>query len=366
MYYLSARKNVFGILCLVITAAIGLAGLWPFNFYPQNKVEWLRDRDGVRFYGKGMIFSSEKFVLPHPAITIEIFLQTESEIPGHFSHILSIFDDNKLETFFIGQWRSDLLLRKKTETSNHGKIYQGIGIDTLQKGKTRFVTITSRAEGTTFYIDGKFVKDYPKFNIFSHNEGVFSQLILGNSPTGNDYWIGYLFGLAIYNHSLTKEQVFQHFQSWRKKQEPFLLKAEGLVSLYHFDERSGELVHDHAGRYPLFIPPKFKALKKTILVPPWKDFRMNRSYLTDMLTNTIGFIPFGFFFSAYLWIRKPRPIYRLFIISFLFSACISLTIELVQVYLPTRSSQLMDVITNILGTAIGVVLFIKNPVNLRA
>ena len=28
-----------GTICLVITAAILLAGLWPFNFLPKNKVE---------------------------------------------------------------------------------------------------------------------------------------------------------------------------------------------------------------------------------------------------------------------------------------------------------------------------------------
>ena len=359
MNYLS-RKNVFGIVCLTITAAIVLAGLWPFNFYPQNRVEWLRDQDGVRFYGRGIIFIAEEFVLPHSAITIEILLQPESAIPGDIPRILSIFDDKKLESFFIGQWRSHLILRKKTKTSYHGKAYQERGIqDILQKGEKRFVTITSRTEGTTFYIDGKFVVDYPKFNIFSDNEGAFSQLILGNSPTGNNYWIGNLFGLAIYNQTLTKEQIRQHFQKWSEWEKSSLLPERDLIGLYLFNERSGQYIHDTVNHHHLLMPSQFQALQKRILIPPWKGFQLNRSFLTDILTNILGFIPFGFFFSAYLWVRNKATIYRLLLISVFFGGCLSLAIELIQVYLPSRSSQLMDVITNILGGAMGVALFSK-------
>jgi glycopeptide antibiotics resistance protein len=79
----------------------------------------------------------------------------------------------------------------------------------------------------------------------------------------------------------------------------------------------------------------------------------------DVLTNILGFIPFGFFFSAYLWMRKPRSIFRLLLTSIIIAGCMSLSIELIQVYLSTRGSQLTDVMTNILGTVIGVGLSFK-------
>jgi glycopeptide antibiotics resistance protein len=77
----------------------------------------------------------------------------------------------------------------------------------------------------------------------------------------------------------------------------------------------------------------------------------------DVLTNLLGFIPFGFFLSAYLWMRKPRSIFRLLLISVIIAGCISLSIELIQVYLPTRSSQLTDILTNIFGAFLGGILF---------
>jgi VanZ family protein len=212
-------------------------------------------------------------------------------------------------------------------------------------------------------VDGELVEKHPIFNLFSGNESSIDQLVLGNLPTGKKFWTGNLLGLAFYSHSLTKDKVFQHFQRWMNKEESSLSTEEGIVSLYIFDEHSGTLAHDSVGDHHLLIPSRFKVLKKTILVPPWEDFRFTRSYLMDVLTNILGFIPFGFFFSAYLWLRKPSSIYRILLISGLVAGCISLSIELIQVYLPTRSSQLTDVITNILGTAIGVGLFFKSPVN---
>jgi VanZ family protein len=80
----------------------------------------------------------------------------------------------------------------------------------------------------------------------------------------------------------------------------------------------------------------------------------------DALTDIFGFISFRFFLSAYLRMRKPRSNFQLLLLSTIIARCMSLSIELIQVYLPTRSSQLMDVITNTLGTIIGVILFSKH------
>jgi VanZ family protein len=187
------------------------------------------------------------------------------------------------------------------------------------------------------------------------NEKPSGRIVLGNSPKGTEYWTGKLLSLAIYDHPLTEEEVSQHFP-----QHFHDLKKSGQgkpVSLYLFDEHSGTLAHDSLGNRHIVIPQRFKALEKTVLVPPWEDFRFNRSYLMDILTNILGFIPFGFIFSAYLWVRKPQSNFQLLLKSVIIAGCISLLIELVQVYLPSRNSQLTDVITNILGATLGIILF---------
>lgn len=361
---LNPSKNTLGIFCLSVTLAILTAGLWPFNFWPENKVKWLKDENGVNFYGRGIIISepssnNPQFPLFHSGpITLGIWLQPDNEPNSYLPRILSAYDGKGSEEFFLAQWKSTLILRTKVLSPKNIWTYRGIGIgNVLLKGQRPFIAITSDDKGTSIYVDGKLEGSYPDFSFIPKDRTILNQIILGNSPTGGQHWTGNLLGLAFYNHSLTNEQACQHFQEWLMKNESALLTEEGLVSLFFFDEQSGVLAHDRLNHNHLLIPSRFIVLKKRILIPLWKGFRLNRSYLMDVLTNILGFIPLGLFFSAYLWGKKPRSFYPLLFFAILLGGGLSLSIELAQAFLPTRDSQLMDVISNTLGTILGVIGF---------
>ena len=49
------NKRFLGFICLVILIGFFFAGLWPFNFISENEVKWLKDSNGISFYGNGMI-----------------------------------------------------------------------------------------------------------------------------------------------------------------------------------------------------------------------------------------------------------------------------------------------------------------------
>lgn len=367
----NTNNTFLGFICLVICAGILLVGLWPFNFWPENKVRWLKDQNGIHFYGRSIIYSEKEInkslslqppSTPFKSITIEILVQPDREAFPYPPSILSLHDTKTFEAIFLEQWQSNLGIQSKILDPNKRWISKNIGLkNVLQKGRKRLISITSDDKETSLFVDGNLARVYPYFSLLSSNNKTMScdLLLLGNSSTGKQYWIGTLFGLAIYDRALTHEQVAQHFQIWSKGEESFFMNEKDLVAFYPFNERSGNRVYDRIGEHHLFIPSRFEVLQKTILTPPWKDFKLNHSYLKDILTNILGFIPLGFFFSAYLWVRKSRSIYQLLFLSVLFAGSTSLAIELFQVYLPTRSSQLIDVITNILGTVIGVILFLK-------
>ena len=369
---LSSRKNILGVLCLAIITAILLFGLWPFDFRPENKVEWLRNQNGVRFYGRGIICSEKEVPIlpslhssniPTKSFTIEIWIQPDKETFPYLPQLLTIWNRRTSECLYIEQWQSTLILQSKIFDAKKKWIYKKIGIgNVLQKDQKCFIVITSDNRGTNIYIDGRLGESSRNYLFLQLTDKTMSSnfLVLGNSPTGQQHWMGSLLGLAIYNRSLTREQISEHFQKWQEKGKSSLLAERGLFALYLFDEGSGEHIHDLLNHHYLVMPSRLEILQKTILVPPWKDFRFDRSYLMDIFTNILGFVPFGFFFSAYLSMKKPRSIYQLFFFSLLIGGGLSLSIELIQVYLPTRNSQLTDVITNILGTAIGVFLFLKN------
>ena len=362
-------KNRFlGVICLALCIIIFLAGLWPLNFHPVNKVEWLQDKNGIHFGGRGIVYSPEPFndhkqaLFQNRSISIEVLLQPET-VPRCRSYIGQIFslynNSNKSEYFSLSQWKSSLLIRKRSVNSKKHRDYEEIGQrNALPMGKIRFVTITSNKNGTAIYIDGKLTKFSSNYTLIGKNKRLFGQIILGNSPTGKNVWTGNLFGLAIYNQSLKADQVFQHYQTWLYDGSPSTSEKEGLVSLYLFDEHHGPLVHSRLGlKHHLLIPTTFQVFQKTILVSPSRYYRLTLSYLKDILINIIGFIPFGFFFSSYLYNIKHFSRRRIYFITILLWGIISLIIELLQVYIPSRSSSLTDLICNILGTILGVILF---------
>jgi len=100
----------FGFLFSLVMILV--AGLWPFNFWAKNDVEWLKERNGVHFYGQGIIFSarepgsSQSPLFPDGTITIELWLQTESDTYRYLPRILSVYDGKESEVLFLGQWKT--------------------------------------------------------------------------------------------------------------------------------------------------------------------------------------------------------------------------------------------------------------------
>ena len=132
-------------------------------------------------------------------------------------------------------------------------------------------------------------------------------MILGNSATGESYWTGYLSGLAIYNRTLTPDEVVRNYQGWMNKGNPSASINNGCIALYTFDERKGTIVHDLTGNNnQLTIQEVFTPLRHIVLSPPWRDLRWDRSSIQDVTMNIIGFIPFGFFCAAFLCKVKRR------------------------------------------------------------
>ena len=98
----------------------------------------------------------------------------------------------------------------------------------------------------------------------------------------------------------------------------------------------------------MVLHPEFLSL-------PWRNFRPTPGYWADVAINIIGFVPFGFSFFAYfsmVWETKHAAL-----LVILPGFLTSLSIEVLQAWLPTRNSGVNDLITNTLGAGLGVLLF---------
>jgi Concanavalin A-like lectin/glucanases superfamily/VanZ like family len=344
------QKKVLGFLCAAVLVGILTAGLWPFHA-PKNEVDWISNGNGLHFGNHGIMLSPDAFSLAGvkagSSCSIEIWLQPDHSDTG--GTILAFYTpENRTIGFSLHQSIDDLLLRRGT--ADRGRARAKLYIDRLfRESKQLFVAIISNAQGTVVYVNGALVRTSPQFGLT--NKDLTGQLVVGNHPLTDDGWQGQLRGLAIYNREFTAAEVLQHYDSWITNQKSEI-KNEGPVALYLFTEGMGNVVHNQMNSgMDLHIPEHYFVLQAPLLEPPWDEFSPSWSYCKNILINIGGFVPLGFFFCAYF--ASVRRLDRAVIATVVLGGVVSITIEVLQAFLPTRDSGMTDIITNTLGTGIG-------------
>jgi len=261
--------------------------------------------------------------------------------------------ENRVVPFALRQYRGGLVLERdfRSRFDENAEIYVG---DVFSIQKPVFVTITSGDAGTATYVDGRLVKRVPNF-AFS-NRHLTGRIVVGNAPSTTYNWSGQVKGLAVYDRELSAADVAQNFADWTNGGQLNSAKSESVVARYLFDEGKGNVVHNQVNSATdLLIPERFFVLDEQFLERPWDEFHPGWSYWKDIGINVVGFIPVGFFFYAYF--SQLRKAGHPAGITIAFGFALSLTIEVLQAFLPTRDSGMTDLITNTLGTAIGVIAF---------
>lgn len=349
------QNKILVILCVCILAAILTAGLWPFHA-PKNQVSWSSDGAGLHFGVHGLILSSDASSFPglkdETSCSIELWVKPDfSDIGGT---ILAFYvPENHVVTLSLHQSIDDLLLRH-TRAGAQSRTKSKFYIEhVFRKNRELFFTITSGPQGTTVYMNGVFVRTSRLFGISAHD--LAGQLVVGNYPLVDNGWQGQVMGLAIYDRELTAAQVLQHYDLWVAKRQTEI-RNESPSALYLFHEGTGAMVRDQMNSGgDLHIPEHYFVLHPPFLRSPWDEFDPSWSYIKNVLINIGGFVPLGFFFCAYF--SSVRRFNRAVLATIVLGGLVSLTIEVLQTFLPTRDSGMTDIITNTLGTAIGAALY---------
>ena len=347
------RARIPGLICLLVLFAILVAGLAPFE-RPLNTVTWLEHQNGLHFGRYGTIWSSDTFPVAalrgQPACSLEIWLQPDTTSAS--STFLAFSTPENPLQLTLHQYHTSLILDREIRNGQHRT--QRIGVrDVFRQIEPVFVTITWGPEKTSIYVNGNLARSVSQIRF---GEDCAGELVIGTSPVGQSSWSGQLQGFALYQRELAPAEVLQHFHTWTTQGRLELSGNEQAVAVYLFNERAGNTVHNslHPG-IDLSIPKRFSLLHQLFLEPFWTEFKPGPSYWVDLLINIIGFVPLGFFFCAY-WsvvrtIKHPR------LTTVVLGLAVSLTIEVLQSYLPTRDSGTTDLITNTLGTFLGVRLY---------
>ncbi|HYK88409.1 MAG TPA: VanZ family protein [Acidobacteriota bacterium] len=340
---------------IAITVGYFLVGLWPFNFAPRNTVVWPPGESALAFSPQSIVFSEYPIELSSGSITIELLLTSELDALHDIHCILSLYDGAIPSNLLIGQWKSSLLLRVPLWDSAGRRKYREVGvIDALRNGRLRFIALTSGPAGTAVYVDGILARAWPR--IVPQSGTLRGRLILGSSAAGGRSWIGKLFGLAVYDAALGASDISRHNQLWSARRAADLSTEPALAALYAIDEKHGHTLPDlSANGRALLIPDSYHVIHKTVLAPPWTESLRNFSHIEDIVINILGFVPFGFCFFIHLTYSRPGRWFKNTLWTVLSAGVVSLAIELIQVYLPTRSSSLTDLMCNVAGAVLGVI-----------
>ncbi len=343
--------------CALILFGILVAGLWPFHT-PKNEVSWLSHGDGLLFGKHGSVVSAGPFEVHSQtgeSGSLEIWLEPK-RVRSAGTILAFYWPASRTVPFAMRQSLGDLKLERtiQAQPAKKAKIYIE---DVFSQPKPVFVTISSGKTGTAVYVDGTLIKKLSNFRFSRHD--LTGQLILGNAPETTDSWSGQVKGLAIYDRELPASEVAQHFRDWTAGNtngtQPDSAKNDGVVARYTFGEGEGSVVHNELdSSTDLLIPERFFVLHEQFLERPWDEFRSDWNYWKNVGVNIGGFIPLGFFFRAYFsWIWKVK---RATWLTIALGFAVSLTIEVLQAFLPTRDSGMTDLMTNTLGTAVGATL----------
>jgi VanZ like protein/concanavalin A-like lectin/glucanase superfamily protein len=361
--YLTKVPLIFWVvLTLAVLFIILFFGLKPKDFNFSNNIKWLLKQPGIRFKAYGIAYTepiknlSKAGAINENGFSIEIVLKPAKYHENGFNFLFAIHNGDDGKQLLIGQWRSSLIVMNGDDY-DHKRKTKRISIKLAEAlAVPQLVTVTTGKKGTHMYLNGRRVRTQRDLTL-KIPEGENARLLLGNSVYGKHSWKGDVLGLAVYPHPISDQDVTIHFKHWFKDGSFLFAKKYNPAMLYVFDEKNGERAIDHAGgNIDFHIPSKMKILNKKILSFSWSRLKFNTEFFEDVIINLMGFIPLGFFLNA-SFVKAGGLLERhAVLITVVFCFFVSLFIEALQAWIPSRSSDVLDLVLNTAGGGVGALL----------
>ena len=367
MICLPHEKRPSFIFQVVITAfvVIGMLyfGIRLKGFRPGNKVHWEHSGVGLSFnryaiaYTDGF-FSADNDRLSKDGLTIELAIEAEFYNFHGFKFIVLVHDGDDKRQLVIGQWHSSLVIMNGNDYGNRRDTPKIIFKLDVKDRISHLISIVSGKYGTKLFVDGTLMNTNADLILRYPNGNANARLVVGNSLNGNNPWIGKILGLAFYDRVLQDDAQLQHYHAWRRTANFSTFNSQRPRLLYVFDEGKGKKAYNKIGDgLDLIVPQWMKVLRMQVLSWPRIENFARTNMVEDILINLAGFVPFGFLFVSTITRLEGIEEKTASKITLLFAFTFSLCIEIIQVWIPSRDSSMLDLIFNTLGGWIGILLF---------
>jgi|GEM_PF-4136770 len=335
-------------------------GLKPKGFRFFNQVKRLDGETGILFYNIGSVHGEKRLEEIGISDTMCIIMKLSSNLPRRgLMRIASVVGRGGHELVTIDQWKNGIEVSLWNKAHRRRMVVKKS--DVFQKDSASIIAVN--VVGTTVEILGdsmhaakKFVEDDTFLYAFPGS----GQLLLGLSSTGRNPWRGSMYGLALYKRAVTAAEMNETNRRLAEGR-PFGSTVPPMATaLFDFSEQSGRFVYDHSGNgWNLVISayPKIFRYDMPEVIPNFRNLhkrRMRRSMAFDTIINFIGFLPFGccFFLFFSIFAQTGR---RAVFITMICAVVVSAGIEFFQIFIPTRSPQLIDIVLNVSAAWTGAV-----------
>lgn len=372
---------------IVNTLILFVFGLWPFNFNEKNNAT-ISPEGGLRIDGHGTAYTATSTGKPQGIyrFTVLVDLETLSDGLDSLENIVGYFDNRADKNFFLAQWKDEIELNVRTERNPSGVIFSAAGM--LEREKRISCLIMYDGTKMYFYVNNDLRKKVNRGLMSFSNWSKEYPLVVGTDAGGRAQWKGTIYQIVVWDRSLSPREIDSVTgDQWpvtsEKKEEKrplihYVFKEEYTYQTTFRGKKALGVRDLGKGRAAdLVVPEYFEPYKRLFLGwdLDWATVKMN---WLDTVNNVIGFIPFGFLLfvsfskgrkgmglqASGFRTRNRRPDsgfplqdkYKTAIIVILAVVVgfgVSFAIEYPQAYLPSRDSSVRDLITNVLGTAIG-------------
>ncbi|MGR9108482.1 MAG: VanZ family protein [Gammaproteobacteria bacterium] len=283
------------------------------------------------------------------------------QAPG-FQFIASLSNGDVATQLVVAQWRDELIVMNGDDYSYERRAPRVAAELKRFLNRPILLAIVTSDSGTQLMVDGEVVGRNKSLQLFVPVDERGSRLTLGNSVNLSNGWSGVLYGFTLIPRRLTLGELRRDRDDWFMWHDLNFLAPEEALVLLHFTNGPSNLIRDLAGSGGDAVLPAWPVpVERSFLADDPTRKGLDRSRLRDVIANLIGFIPFGFALAALLVARRRQSVGSIIVIVTLWGFLVSLGIETVQAWIPTRSSSLLDLLLNTVGATIGACLrYIKS------
>ncbi len=320
-------------------------GWWPFEFSPENDVTFQADASAWRFNSRyesgdssarGVVFAEGEIdTRAWSGVTIRILLRGRSNGSG-LGVFLEFFEDesDELPALLVSQWVDHLAMRSRRDQANVKRGYSEIGHREMFSGGD-FVELLVSSEGkrTHVYVDGTIVESRSDFSLLGADNKFLGRLAIGNSADGTRPFTGEIRSVEIYD-------------AFHRAKSSTLAAAK---PVFRFDMSSSSTP------VGLVLSETFEPAKRKVLNPVNAVHLDKANYRSDIVVNSLGFIPVGLCFAAVAR-RRLKSFVPVLVFVGVASFSLSMSIEWMQGYMVHRDSSQLDVLLNTLSGCVAVVV----------